>query len=135
MHTITDVMELERHTGIQDAYRQKCLAVLQALFPDLQEVILFGSRARGRFTEGSDVDLAIDTGSEIENRWLAEARGVINEFRAVYQVDVVDFQAASDVLREMISNDAIEAFENLQVTIEFVSRGKIKTLPLENNRQ
>ncbi len=44
--------------GINEPYSQAILQLFQNLPKDL-EVILFGSRAKGNFREGSDIDIAL----------------------------------------------------------------------------
>ena len=110
MRTITDPAELEKLTGISEEYRSVCLRLLWALFPELERVILFGSRARGKFTQGSDIDLALDCGEQkpIENkRRLIEAKDVINELRFHYQCDLSDYRTAEGLFKEAIEEEGI----------------------------
>lgn len=44
--------------GIQERYCEQILKLFNQL-PDGKEVILFGSRAKGKFREGSDIDIAL----------------------------------------------------------------------------
>ncbi len=65
---------------------------LISTFPE-EEIILFGSRARGDASSHSDIDVAI-RGKEKLKRALAEARFVIEESRLPYKVDLVDLSQA-----------------------------------------
>ena len=110
MKTFASDIELEKHTGVRQAYREKCIRLLQALFPELERIVLYGSRARGKFLEGSDIDLSLDCGEGkiIENRRrLIEAKDVINELRFPYQCDLSDYRAAQGIFKEMIEEDGI----------------------------
>lgn len=108
MKTIFENIDLERLTGIEPEYHKTCLGLLKVLFPELQRVILFGSRARGKFMPGSDVDLALDCGIKIANpRRLVEAKDVINATRFPYQCDLADYQAAQGMFKELIEEEGI----------------------------
>lgn len=69
-------------------------------FPEINEVILFGSRAKGNYKPGSDVDLAIKmTGTDITNR----LSGVLNdELLLPYKFDVLNFAEISN--SELVSH-------------------------------
>ena len=56
------------NTGLNDSDKRKIIAVAKACFPDAK-VYLFGSRATGRYSDSSDIDIAIDAGSE-QKRYL-----------------------------------------------------------------
>ena len=59
--------------GIEAIYSKKILEIFQKAPPDT-EVILFGSRAKGNYREGSDIDLAIKgqkIGISDRNDWLS----------------------------------------------------------------
>ena len=43
-----------------DRLTMKCLRVIFADFPALQKAVLFGSRAKGTQTRGSDIDIAVE---------------------------------------------------------------------------
>jgi len=58
---------------------------------EIEEVIVFGSRAMGNYKNGSDVDLAIK-GSEISLRTVSGLSAKLNdELPLPYQFDVVDY--------------------------------------------
>jgi uncharacterized protein len=65
-------------------------------FPSIEEAIIFGSRAKGNFKTGSDVDLAIK-GLDISHEVLASLSYMLNEESAMpYYFDVVHFEAISE---------------------------------------
>ena len=108
MRTFTDDTELEKHTGIKLEHLKKILGLLKELFPELQRVILYGSRARGEFSQGADIDLALDCGEKIENpRRLQEAADVLNVLRSIYKCDTVDYSQAKDLFLGLINQDGI----------------------------
>lgn len=70
-----------------------------ASFPDIDEVIIFGSRAKGAFREGSDIDLAIVVpGFTYDD--LLRLKVAIDDLTLLYQLDVLDF--------DKIENEALK---------------------------
>ncbi len=60
-------------------------------YPMVEEVILFGSRAKGDFKNGSDIDLAIKGHENLKNTaW--EISSYLNETLPIpYTIDVLDY--------------------------------------------
>lgn len=108
MKTFTEIPDFTALTGVKPDHLARIIALLQTLFPDLKRIIIFGSRARGEFSQGADIDLALDCGQLIENRQrLQEAADVLNVLRSVYQCDVVDYHRAKDLFLALINQDGI----------------------------
>jgi predicted nucleotidyltransferase len=62
-------------------------------YPEVQEAILFGSRAKGNFRNGSDVDLALK-GSKLTQGIISRIADTLNEeTRMPYQFDVLDYHS------------------------------------------
>lgn len=62
-----------------------------AKFPQIEEVIIFGSRAKGNFKKGSDIDLAIK-GEKCNASLALDLNTYINEELPIpYMVDIVDY--------------------------------------------
>ena len=57
---------------------------------NIDEVILFGSRAKGNYSEGSDIDLAA-VGENITFNQLMDINIQIEDLGLLYKVDVVDY--------------------------------------------
>jgi predicted nucleotidyltransferase len=57
---------------------------------NIEKVILFGSRAKGCYTEGSDIDLAV-VGTDLSFNQLMDIRVQIDDLGLLYKVDVVDY--------------------------------------------
>jgi predicted nucleotidyltransferase len=93
--------------SIKKEYQEKMLGVLTVLFPDAK-IYLFGSRARGIYTDSSDVNIAIDAGHKMEFTAIGEARDVMEALYIPYKVDVVDFHRAPEGMREMIISEGIQ---------------------------
>ena len=59
-------------------------------FPEVKTVHLFGSRAKGNYRLGSDVDLAI-MNRGLGSRTLARLKSRFEESTLPYKIDLVDF--------------------------------------------
>ena len=71
-------------------------------FPEIKEVILFGSRAKSSHKPGSDVDLAIK-GNDVANALLLIDGYLNDESPLPYQFDLLDYaQLNNEDLKEHI---------------------------------
>jgi len=61
-------------------------------YSDVRNVLIFGSRAKGVFHKGSDVDLAIDN-SDISLKTICKIKSDFEESSLPYRVDVVDVKS------------------------------------------
>jgi len=59
-------------------------------YPDVEVVHLFGSRAKGNYRAGSDIDLAIMNGG-LDKMKIASIQDDFEESSLPYNVDLVDF--------------------------------------------
>ena len=57
---------------------------------NIQKVLIFGSRAKGYYSEGSDIDLAA-VGDDISFNQLMDINIQIEDLGLLYKVDVVDY--------------------------------------------
>lgn len=81
--------------GLPDSTVQRLVDVFKK-FPEIEEVILFGSRAKGTYKPGSNIDLAL-RGERCSAELAWKLQGFINEELPIpYQVDVVDYQSLAD---------------------------------------
>lgn len=72
---------------------QRDMATIQSIFeayPEVKKACLFGSRAKGSYRFGSDVDLAI-MNKGVEPRRLARLKSDFEESSLPYNIDLVDF--------------------------------------------
>ena len=61
-------------------------------FPDIQEAVLFGSRATGTFKPGSDVDIALK--GQVTLQTLARIKALLEEESSLpYLFDIVGYRA------------------------------------------
>lgn len=80
-------------------------------FPEIERVILFGSRALGNYKKGSDVDLAI-VGDTITHRTLTGLHEWLNDVCPLpYMFDLLDYAAIShENLRQHIDTSGRDVY-------------------------
>jgi predicted nucleotidyltransferase len=93
-------------TGINEKDKEKIIALISALAPDAK-IILFGSRARGRFSDFSDIDLALDMGKEIPPLLMGEIADVLASTNIVYKIQIIDRYFATEEMQESIKREGI----------------------------
>ena len=59
-------------------------------FPEIEEVKIFGSRAKGGYKKGSDIDFALY--GDIGFRLLSEIASAIDELPTPYKYDITDYR-------------------------------------------
>ena len=80
--------------GLQEKERETIYNVFK-MFPHVQSVIIFGSRAMGNFKQGSDVDLALI--GTIDSTTLARLKYHLNEETTLpYFFDIVIYDNVSN---------------------------------------
>ncbi len=89
-----------------EKYREIIVPIILKHLPDAK-IILYGSRARKQERPGSDIDVAIDMGSKIEDHTMALIRGDIEESNLPILFDIVDFNAVSEDMVEAIKKDGV----------------------------
>lgn len=99
MGIISDGIKLEKKT--------KIIRLCKAIIPDAQ-IYLYGSRARGKFSETSDIDLALEAGEPISYYDIAELKDILESSNIGYAFDIIDINSISDpsfkaaITKEMI---------------------------------
>ena len=76
---------------MKDAVPPSLAEEIRAVFrrhPQVQRATLFGSRAKGNFREGSDIDLSLE-GDALESRHLATMLGELEETLIPKKVDLL----------------------------------------------
>lgn len=66
------------------------LAIIRRIladYPAVEKAILYGSRAKGNYRKGSDIDLTL-TGDGLDHRILGEIAGRLDDSPIPYQVDL-----------------------------------------------
>ncbi|MBO5058147.1 MAG: nucleotidyltransferase domain-containing protein [Prevotella sp.] len=64
-------------------------------FPNIKKVVIFGSRAKGNYHEGSDIDLAI-IGNNINTAQISDIYLNIEDLGLLYKVDILDYNKYKD---------------------------------------
>ena len=79
-----------------------------SLYKGIEEVLIFGSRAKGTDKKGSDIDLAIK-GLQCTSLLAMELQGKCNETLPIpYKVDIVDYNSVTDThLKEHIDRTGL----------------------------
>ncbi|PZU96054.1 MAG: DNA polymerase III subunit beta [Leptolyngbya sp.] len=76
--------------GLTESDRAQMIAAIRS-FEEIATVVLFGSRAKGNYKPGSDVDLAVK-GDRITHRTIAQLADLLNEELPLpYYFDVVHY--------------------------------------------
>ncbi|HEX3047690.1 MAG TPA: nucleotidyltransferase domain-containing protein [Bacillota bacterium] len=81
-------------------------------YPQVEEVIIFGSRAKGNYKKGSDIDLAIK-GAQSSAKLALTLQSYINEELPIpYMVDVIDYNSLNHrELKEHIDRVGIKFYK------------------------
>ncbi len=58
-----------------------------AKYPQIEKVLLYGSRARGNFRNGSDIDLTLK-GESLESRLLFKIENELDDLLLPYKIDL-----------------------------------------------
>lgn len=87
--------------GLQEEVIEKMHSVF-ASFPDIERVTLYGSRAKGNFKPGSDIDLTLH-GEALTASQLRDIAEALDDLLLPYTIDLSVFsQLNHDELREHI---------------------------------
>jgi predicted nucleotidyltransferase len=93
-------------TGIPEETKNKIIGILSVLFPECK-IYLYGSRARGNFSHGSDADIAINGGQRLDRLAINEARELMLALITPLQIEVADYYALPEEYRVMVDKDKI----------------------------
>lgn len=100
------VNELREAYDIKESDKVKIIVLTRALFPEAK-IYLFGSRATGTYTRGSDIDIALDMGQKIDFVAVGELREVLNATNIPQKIDVVDFHSVPKDMQQEIMEDKV----------------------------
>jgi len=88
------------------SYKQNIIKTILKYLPTAL-VYLFGSRAKGKHHDTSDIDIAIDNKTAIEKKTLLHIKNAIDSLNIPYTIDIVDLNNVSEVLKKQIEKDKI----------------------------
>lgn len=90
--------------GIPNAYTQRIIKALEASF--VEQIVVFGSRAKGNFYDGSDIDICLFGNFTLAQLW--ELEGKIDALELPWKVDLLGFHLlSSEELKEHITRVGI----------------------------
>lgn len=87
-------------------YKEIFLPIVAAHLPEAK-VILYGSRARGDDKEGSDIDVAIDIGTKINESVFSKIHFDLEDSDLPISFDIIDFHRVSEELQNEIAKDGV----------------------------
>lgn len=98
--------------GLLDADMEAIVSVLRRE-PSVEKALIFGSRAKGNFRNGSDIDLALK-GENLDFNTVSQISYQLNEETAMpYKFDVVNYHSLNEpALIEHIDRAGIEFYNN-----------------------
>jgi len=113
-------MTLSEQSGLKP---ELILQIQTALsqFSEIDSAILYGSRAKGNYRVGSDIDLTIKTKGEVDKDLLFQVIGAIENLELIYQFDISLF--------DQITNENLVEHIN-RVGVRFYNAKKFQTLRL-----
>ena len=66
-------------------------------FPEIESIVLFGSRAMGNYKKASDIDIAIK-GENITHTIITRISGILNEEKPIpYFFDILNYNTISNI--------------------------------------
>jgi predicted nucleotidyltransferase len=80
--------------GLSDDSIQKIQAVF-VTFPQIEKAVIFGSRVKGNYKKGSDIDLTLH-GAELTTKLLHKIEDELDDLLLPYTIDLSVFDLISD---------------------------------------
>lgn len=76
--------------GLSDTVIQELQDVFRR-YANIEKVLIFGSRSKGNYRAGSDIDMAV-IGHDIDYRLLLNLQCDIEDLELLYSIDLLDYQ-------------------------------------------
>ena len=105
--------------GLPPSAVQKICAVLSR-YPQVEKAILYGSRAKGNYQNGSDIDLMLRGGADLTLNVIYKILTDLDELLLPYTIDLSIFDDIGDP-------DVIEHIQRVGVT--FYEKGEVVPEP------
>lgn len=83
-----------RNFGLSERSKQAILEVLTQ-YPEIEQAIIYGSRAKGNYREGSDIDLTLK-GAQLTSAMLYRIQDALEEAHTPYLFDVSIYDKLSN---------------------------------------
>ena len=109
-----------KHGLPQSAVQEIC--TVMSRHPQVEQAILYGSRAKGNFKHGSDIDLTLRGGADLTLNVIFKMLDELDELFLPYTIDLSIFSDISDP-------DVIEHIQRVGVT--FYKKGEVFSEPVE----
>lgn len=81
--------------GLKETTIQKICVVL-AHYPQVEQAVLYGSRAKGNYKNGSDIDLTLRGGADLTSRVLYRIMDEVDDLLLPYTIDLSIFDHIGD---------------------------------------
>ncbi|NDP22610.1 MAG: hypothetical protein GZ091_16235 [Paludibacter sp.] len=95
--------------GLEQNTIDNIISVLEQ-YPKVDKAFVFGSRAKGNYKEGSDIDIAIK-GNELNFNDVRSLVGKLDELNLIYDIDLLDYAKIKEpALKEHIDSVGIELY-------------------------
>lgn len=89
-----------------ERYKNIIVPIVEKYLPEVK-IILYGSRARGDFKEGSDIDVALDGGEKIDSSLMNKIEWDLEDSDLPIFFDIVDFTKMSESMQKNILRDGV----------------------------
>jgi len=79
--------------------KESTISAIRSVFsrhPQVRKAILYGSRAKGNYKKGSDIDLTLIGGADLDGSVLTQIDGEIDDLLLPYTFDLSIFRQISD---------------------------------------
>jgi len=86
---------MTRRFGLKDVTVQKICEIL-ARYPQVEKAVLYGSRAKGNYRNGSDIDLTLHGNADLTLNILYKISGEIDDLLLPYTIDLSIFHNLDD---------------------------------------
>ena len=96
--------------GLDEKVTEEIVKVI-ANYAEVEKAVIFGSRARGDYREGSDIDIAL-FGNSLTHSINTNIFYEIDNLYIVYKVDLINFNSLEkeDKLKENILREGVEIY-------------------------
>lgn len=96
--------------GLPERTIQKLCEVFSH-YPEVEKVVLYGSRARGTYKNGSDIDLTL-WGAELSHSVLSRIDTELDDLLLPYMIDLSNFsQIENPAMIQQIQRDGVNLYE------------------------
>ena len=93
--------------ALKEKYKEELIKIIHKHLPNCT-IYLFGSRAINKEYSGSDIDIAVDTGTPLTLDKLSSIQSDFEETSIPMTLDIVDIQTAPEELKKDIFAEGIK---------------------------